>query len=426
MSRARAARRVFIRIIAGWTCLATLVAVPYLFAGWSLGDAAFEAVSGVTTTAATTVVAPEGLPSWLLFHRSLSQWLGGAAVLVMGAVALPYLGLGGLDAFRGVVRSRTEDPTSAVLRRVGIVYGGLTFGIGVSYLAAGMPAFDAVCHALTTASTGGLSTRAQSFGAFGAPVQWVAIVAMLASGASLTAYWRLLHRRRWLQGPELRWYLTAVAVAAALVVVWNALDGGVTVTEVRHSLFMVSSVMSTTGYWVTGIGDWTAPAQAVLLLLMAVGGMAGSVSGGLRVDRVVALLSYLRRDLAEQLHPRAVRPVRVGRQVVDEAAAGAAAGFAIVYGAVSLTAILLLASTGTDLLTAASLVQSSIANVGPGLGAAAPPATAASLGPDERLVLAGVMIAGRLEVLPVLLALSSVLGWSRRRVVQVLRIGSAR
>ena len=303
-----------------------------------------------------------------------------------------------------------------MLRSLGSIYVGLTLVIGVAYGLAGMGWFDAVNHALTTASTGGFSTRERSFDAFGPAVQWVAVLAMVASGASLTAYWRVLTRRRLhQQGPELRWYLGTVVVAAGLVTLWNASDQGLTLLSVRHSLFTTASVTSTTGYWVTGVGGWVEPAQALLLVLMAVGGMGGSVSGGLKVDRVVALGSELRRDLAEQLHPHAVRPVRVGRRVLDASTTGTAAGFVVVYGAVSLAGVLAVALTGADLLTAGSVVQSAIGNVGPGLGAVAPPATADVLEPAARAVLVVVMLAGRVEVLPLLLAVGNVGGVLVRR-----------
>ncbi|MBK9181192.1 MAG: TrkH family potassium uptake protein [Acidimicrobiales bacterium] len=408
-------------VLAGWVVLALAAAVPYLATGTfdRPSDAVFEAVSGVTTTGMTVLRAPEQASRGVLLWRAATQWIGGLAVLVLVGAVLPSLGAGGANpaGAGGVHGGRNlSGRVRATVRRLGPVYVGFTAVVAAAYLVAGMGAFDAVAHALTTASTGGFSTHRLSIAAFGsAAVEWVACAAMVLAGLSLPFIWRALTGRpgRLVGSVEVRWYLGGLLAFGVVAAVWNSSSGGLSHEEIRHSLFTVASAGSTTGYWVTGIGGWLSPAQALLLLAMAIGPCSGSLGGGLKVERVLALSSWVRRDLLVQRHPSAVRPVRVGREPVAEEAARRMVGYFTVTFLLAMAAMVFVATLGADLLTAVSAVVSALANVGPALGRLAPPQTAADLGPGARAVLAVVMLVGRLEVFPVLVGLGAALHGAR-------------
>lgn len=400
-----------------WSSLlaAGLVALPYALSGIDLDAALFEAVAGVTTTSATTIEDPGELGHGLVLWRAASQWVGAAAVVLLVVVALPQLGIGGLDPGGVVTRSarRVAPRASAAIRRLGVAYLGLTVAVGVAYAAVGMPTFEAVVHALTTASTGGFSTRAGSLGAFDSmAVEVVAIVGMAAAGTSLPLAWRVVRRgdvgALW-SSVEFRMYCLVLVVVAGGHLAGNGVDDGV-VTGIRRSVFASTSAISTTGFEIESLAAIDPGSAAILILGMGTGAMAASLSGGFKLVRVMAVYGFVRRELVRQLHPGLRASVRVGRSALSEPMANRMIGSIslslglLVGGALVLSAVDPALDSSTAIIDAVSIAVTSLANAGPAEVADASLSWPAGLGVVGRLTAAALMLVGRVEVTPVLVA----------------------
>jgi trk system potassium uptake protein TrkH len=425
---------VFAAVGAAALALVVATTIPYLATGTlsRLDDAVFEATAGITTTS-FTVLDVDGASRGILLWRSLSQWIGGGIALVLAVSVLPFLGAGegelkhagplALRSSRFLVRAReTLEPVIAW-------YAGFTVAVTAAYLAAGMGAFDAVAHALTTVSTGGMSTRAGSIGAFdSAAVEWVGAAAMLIAGGSVALYVAAMRsrRRRLAASTELRAYLVMIGGASAAAVIANAGDGPLA-EVVRHSVFTVASYASTTGFVVTDVAAWVPGLQAMLLVLVGVGAMTGSPGGGFKVLRLLALLSYVRREIVLQLHDRAVVVVRVGRDAVSDELVQRMIGYQAIFSVVAGLGALGLALAGVDVITALSGAASAISNAGPGLGRLTDPSSAAELAAPARGVLMLVMLAGRVEIYPLVVGLGAFADWAapgrRRRMLSTRLAG---
>jgi trk system potassium uptake protein TrkH len=391
-------------------------------------DALFESVAGITTTALSVLEDPEATSRGVLFWRALTQWIGGFSALVVIIAVLPFLGVGGPEGAEartpaGAGRLLSPHVRRMVNRYLGL-YAGLTVAGAVLFVVAGMGLFDAVTYALTTVSTGGFANHQESFAYFdSAVIEWFGAGGMALAGVSIALIWRALRGRSGslLQSAELRAYVVVLVAASAVVVAWTAPSGGPTHDSVRGAVFSVVSAGSTTGHTVTDWSQWSSGPQVVLLLLMGVGAMAGSLGGGFRVIRGLALVSYVQRELERQLHPRIVRPVRVGRASIDDGLADRMVGYQVLYVVTAGLGAFLLAISGEDVLTSLSGTISAIATMGPALGDLGPGDGAMEVTRPARVVLMVVMLAGRLEIYPVLNAVEGAIdrlvGWGRRTVV---------
>lgn len=418
----------FAGVLATWITLVLVSTATYRVLGTfdHLDDAVFESVSGYTTTALTVVGDPELLGRGTLTWRAGTQWVGGLAGLLFVVAVLPSLGVGGLDVTSAgerhagtTLRSRR---TNAVMRRLTVLYTSFTAVGVVLNLAAGMRAFDAVTYAATTISTGGFANHAGSFSYFDSTViEWAGIGGMVLAGANMALLYRVI-RGRDLQAAwrsfELRAYVSALVVGAAVISVATAPAGGPTVESGRHALFHVTSALSTTGHWTgQGWGIWAVGPQVLLLAFIGVGAMSGSPGGGFRQVRALALVGYLRRELVLQLHPRAVGSVRVGHRPVSEEVVGRMIGYQAQYLVVGGVGAVALGALGADLVTSMSGAISALANVGPALGELVPGSGGISELPrPARAVLLPLMLLGRLEIAPVLVGATMALGWRPQRM----------
>lgn len=401
---------IFSVVLSCWLAASLVATIPYLATGAvrSFPDALFEAVAGFTTTAAT-VLHPEGLGEGLLLWRALTQWMGGMGVLILAVTVLPYLGIGGL----GLMRADAPGPSErlvprvrATAQRLSFLYVGLTIVVALAYAAAGMSSFDAVTHAFTTVSTGGFSTYDDSIAHFASPaVEWIAVGAMFLSGGSFALYWRALRGKPLvvLRSPEALAYAAIVAVFSGIAVLTNGTDQGFGADVVRGSVFTVVSLSSTTGYVTADYTVWSSALQLLLLFAMALGGMTGSTAGGFKVFRLLAVLSHGRRQAFLQLHPRIVRTVRLGHQVIPDEVVTRIVGFFGLFMAVGALGTIVVAAFGADIVTAISATAAAIGNTGRGLGALGPSGHFTVLTAPARGVLTVLMLVGRLEIFPVLL-----------------------
>ncbi len=304
------------------------------------------------------------------------------------------------------------------------VYAALT-GIGaVLYLVAGMAPFDAAAHAMTTISTGGFSTRTGGLAAFdAAAVEWVAVAGMALAGASFALLWRGLRavRDSVLVSVELGVYALVLLGATAMVAAGTHEAGTAVHDTVRTAAFTVTSMVSTTGFAVADWTAWPGGLQALLLALMGVGAMSGSAGAGFRIQRALAMVAYIRREVIRQLHPRSVVAVHVGPRLVPEALVARMVGYQVLFVAVTVGGAIALTLTGLDLLTSASGAIAAMATVGPGLGDLGPAAGTTALDGPGLAVVAVLSLAGRLEIYPVALAVLVPARAARRRVRRRVR-----
>lgn len=410
---------VFVSVTTAWLTMAIVGAVPYLLTGaiTSVEMALFESVAGFTTTGSTVLSAGADAAVFdasvgLLFWRSVTQWLGGMGVIVLVVAVLPSVGSWGM----GLLEAEAPGPTGERLtpkvkhtaQHLWTVYLGFTVLVCVGYLAAGMSLYDAASHSLTTVSTGGFSRYTLSIAHFdSAAVEWVAIAAMFVAGSSFSMLYRLVRGQPgpFLRSVEFRLYVGLVAMAT-LVTFLAAGAEHRTATGFRDSLFTVLSIVSTTGYGTADfVGTWAPSAQAVLLILMPIGAMAGSTAGGVKLIRVLAVASLAHRETLGQLHHRLIRPVRVGRSLIDDRVVNRVVGFLVLVLAAFGGSGLIIALTGADIVTAFSASATTLGNVGPGLGEVGPRSDFTVLTPFARMVCIANMVLGRLEIYPVLLAL---------------------
>lgn len=397
----------------GWTCAAVAGAFPFMLSGTLPDpvDALFEAVSGITTTGATTFPDVERLPRSILLWRALLNWLGGLGIVVLFVSLLPRPGIGGVQLMKAEMPGMTAEKLRPRIRETGRLLWGLYLALTLLLFtllwAVGIPLFDAVVHALATVSTGGVSTRNASIAAFGNPWAEVLITFFMLLGAT---HFGLLYRfvRRGEAGPllknrEFQTMLGVIGVATALIAwdLWRT-GGAPFAAAWRLALFQAVAVVSTTGFAAADYTTWTPAAVAVLTALMFTSGMAGSTSGGPKMIRIAIAVKHGVFAVRRLLHPRAISPMRLGELTVTDQLAAAAGGFLFLYLSVFAVSLVILSFAELDQVTTGSMVIASLGNIGPGLGAVGPNASYGFLPAWVKLYLSFLMLVGRLEIYSVL------------------------
>ena len=423
-------RQIFATV--GWTwILTTLVgAVPFVLAGTfdtpgagfveQVVNSVFESASGFSCTGSTVMADFDNAGRGLMMYRQLTQWYGGMGVVVLAVAVLPFLGVGGLELISaeapGTSSDRLTPRVSETARRLWIVYTGFTAAAAIALLAVGGSLYDSVAHALTVASTGGFSPHPDSIGHYGSvAVETVVIVFMILGGTSFSLHWRAVATRTlpYHRNSEFRSYLFVLALASAAVVALLWLRGGLSLgSSIRAGVFNAVSLGTSTGFGnATGpgsVGDyvtWVAGAQLVLLFLMVVGGCTGSTAGGIKVMRMQVLGLVMVRSVQHSQTPRAVIPVRLGRDIISENVVSRVAGFFLLHFLLVIGGLLVVTTLGGEFETTLGAVVSALGNMGPALNQAGPTASyAEAFSQPARLVLALLMVIGRLEILPILLA----------------------
>ena len=397
-------------IVAGsWMLLSWSAAIPYLGAGMGPIDAMFESMSGMTTTGATVMRDFSEYGRGLFFWRALTQWFGGMGVIALFVAVLPRLGIGGRQLFFAEAPGPTNEKLTPQIRKTAAalwtVYAGLTAAQFLALMLVGMPMYDSACHALTTLSAGGFSPHPLSLAGYASPaVEWVIIFFMFAAGANFALHYRTLRGefRVFPKDEEFRAYAGIVAVATLLLVVFLRPELPGFVDRLRHGLFQTLSIVTTTGYASIDFNLWNQQALMVLLILMFIGGCAGSAAGGPKVVRQVLIARYTRLELRRTLHPRGVLPVKLGGRVVSEDVMRGVLVFFLFYLLVFAVCTLIVSALGLDLISALTASIACLGNIGPGLNVVGPMANFADLHPVSKIVLTLAMWIGRLEVLTVL------------------------
>jgi trk system potassium uptake protein TrkH len=409
-----------------WLVCAGFGALPYLLSEPHLGpmEAWFESMSGFTTTGATVIVDLKAFPRAILLWRAVTQWLGGLGILVLFVALLSSLAGGSKALFHyestarmgaGSVQERIQD----LAARLWQIYLGLSVICCLGLIGLGMSPFESVCHTLSAISTGGFSPRNESIGAYQnlAIELWITLF-MLLGGISFLLYAWLLQGRweRWKVEEEAKFYLGIVVA----VVVMIALD--LAIVERRHSwasaireaLFQVVSILTTTGFATADFDRWPTLSRLLLLLVMALGGCAGSTAGGIKVGRMILFFRTIGQEIVRAFRPNQVFTLRLNGQVVDDsvrlqtAFLVALAGVTVALGTLSVA----LLEPGLSMESCLSATIASVFNIGPGLGAVGPSQNFATLGTGAMGVLSLLMLLGRLEFFAVLVLLVPAL-WRR-------------
>ena len=423
-------REALATVLLTWLVVPLVGTVPFVITmDMSFGDALFESMSGFTTTGASVIVDYASVPATLFMWRAMSHWVGGIGILVLFVAVFPQLAIAGRQMFFAEAPGPSEERLTPRLRNTAVavlaVYLGLSVACIAVFVVAGMAPFDAVAHALSTVSAGGFSTHADSFAFYANPaLEWATVVFMFLAGVSLPLLYRTLSGKPLLplRDAEFRAYALILVVASTVLAVILYVRYGA--DAVRLGVFHAVSVMTTTGFASVDFATWARPALAVLLVLMLIGGSAGSASGGVKVVRWLIIIRNTVREVRRTLHPRAVLPVRVGSSIVSEEVLRSVAAFITLYVGLFALSTLLLVAFGAEFEVALTASIACIGNVGPGFGPIGPMGSFADLHQASLAWLTFVMYAGRLEVVTVFVILMpewwriprrSPLSWWRKR-----------
>ena len=406
-----------------WIVMSALGCLPFVFSGAipSYIDALFETVSGFTTTGSSILSDVEALPRGLLYWRSFTHWVGGMGVLVFLLAVSP--GDGGKGFTMHLLRAESPGPdvgklvpkmksTAMILY---IIYIVLTVLNVIFLLIGGMDWLDALCTAFGTAGTGGFGTRNDSIASFSPYIQNVTTVFMFLFGVNFSCYYLLLMRnwRSVLKDEELRFYIgLAVACAALIALDIRGLYGSWEET-IRHSAFQVSTIMTTTGFATTDFDLWPTFSRSILLMLMIVGACAGSTGGGFKCARVLLIFKSLRRNIRKILQPRKVQVVRINGKAVDEQVLDNANAYLAAYVVIIIACFLIISLDGFSVETNLTATLACFNNIGPGLDAVGPTCNFSAFSDLSKVVLSIAMLAGRLEIFP-MLVLCSGSTWRRK------------
>jgi trk system potassium uptake protein len=413
-------RREGLALVTGsWIAGSLVGALPYVLSGTLPGfvDAFFETMSGFTTTGATVLTSIGHQPESILLWRNYSQWIGGMGIITFFVALFPMLGIGAARLFEaempGPQPERLRARVIDTARALWILYFGLSvlqflllWGIGK------LSGFDSLCVTFGTMPTGGFLHLSESIAAYADSVfvTTVVTVFMLIAGANFALYFYAIRRRRigvLVTNPEFRLYIGVFAVSAATITLDLVLRQGIAVgAALRHATFQVASIQTTTGFATADFDLWPSYSRAILLVLMLVGACAGSTGGGLKVVRLLVAVKYAFRQVVAGFSPRSIMPVKVGGEPVTEPMVAAIVGMGLLYVMALAIGFVVMSALGLDTVTAFSAVAATLGNVGPGLGAVGP-VLHYDLIPDVgKLVLAWLMLVGRLEFVTVIALLS--------------------
>jgi len=394
-----------------WLVTGGVGGIPYLF--YELGpiDAYFESISGFTTTGATILKDFAPYPKTFFFWRSLSQWLGGMGIIVLFVAILPQFAVAGRQMFFAETPGPTEEKVTPRITQTAkalwLIYILLTLLEVALLCLSGMPLFDSVCNSFSTMAAGGFSPHPQSImGYQDASITWIITLFMFLAGGNFALQYRVLFQGKWnalLHNEEFRLYTTIVVLMALLLcsaLVWS---GVATFSDgLRDGFFQIASIITTTGFASVDFALWAVPAQTILFTVMLVGGCAGSAGGGVKVIRVLFSLKYLKREIAQVVHPKAVLPIKIDRVTVPDDIQRQILGFLLFY--ISLMTLSSLAVSIIEGDAAVGIVGTAvtIGNIGPGYGAIGPMGSFGHLTSLTKIIFIIDMVVGRLELIPFL------------------------
>jgi len=406
----------FLVVFASWAAVSLAGSLPFLLVLDSgAANAVFETVSGITTTGATVFTGLDHMPISIRWYRQQLQWMGGLGIIVLAVAILPMLKIGGMEIYRaevtGPVKENRLTPRIAeTAKALWLIYLGMTLVCALALWAAGMSLFDAFGHSFATVATGGFSTYDASVGHFQNPViEWLLVFFMFAASINFALHFLALRRATtqvYLHDPEIRLFVTLLLLISSLVTLqlWFKLDDLSFFDALRVAAFQVVSYTTTTGFGTADISIWPGTLPLLMILISALGGCAGSTTGGFKIVRIYLISKQGMRELRRLIHPRSVLPLKFGGKTLREEVANAIWGFLSLYIVCIVFLTLLVASLENDLITAISVVLSAMNNLGPALGEAS--SNWGSLSDPTKWLMSFAMLLGRLEIFTVLVLLT--------------------
>ncbi|MEM9986422.1 MAG: potassium transporter TrkG, partial [Bacteroidota bacterium] len=401
----------------GWLVMSAIGALPYVVSGAipSYTDAFFETISGFTTTGASILGQEiEALPKGLHFWRAMTHWIGGMGIIVLTIAILPLLGIGGMQLYAAEVPGPTPDKLTPRIKetakRLWIIYVALTFLEALLLIFGGMNFFEAICHAMSTLSTGGFSTRQGSMGDFNAYHQYVVTLFMFLAGTNFALTYAALKGKpiRLWQNEEFRvyLYLTLGLIMVVTGIVWLQTNAGLE-QSFREASFQVLAIITTTGFGTADYTQWGAFATILFFFLMFSGASAGSTSGGIKVIRILVVTKNSLLELKRQLYPKAILPVRFNGKAIPVEVVGKILVFFLFFVLWFFIGTLVMAALGLDVASAMGATIATLGNIGPGIGSVGPgdPQNFAAIQDGGKWFLSFLMLLGRLELFTVMLVI---------------------
>ena len=401
----------FVTVALSWIVLSIIGAIPFVISRSIPNpvDALFETVSGFTTTGASILSDVEALPHCMLMWRSFTHWIGGMGVLVFILSLLPLTG----GYHMNLMKAESPGPSVGKLvprlkhtaRILYAIYFAMTLLEVVLLLFGRMSLFDAFCTAFGTAGTGGFGIKNDSFTSFSPYIQWVVTIFMMLFGVNFNFYYYILYRnvRKALSMEEVRTYFLIILGAIGIIFVnlmqtmsnaWDAL---------RHASFQVASIITTTGYASADFDQWTQTCKTVLVILMFIGACAGSTGGGMKVSRLIIMFKTVVKELSSYFHPKNIKKIKMDGKPVEHEVVRAVNVYFITLMGIFTISVFLVSFEGRDLVTNFTAVAACLNNIGPGLSQVGPTQNFGMLTGFSKYVLMFDMLAGRLELFPLLL-----------------------
>ena len=413
-----------------WLIFSIIGAIPFYASGniESFTDAIFETASGFTTTGASILRDVEALPKCLLFWRSFTHWIGGMGILVF-MLAFASSSADEMNIMRAESPGPSVEKMVPKVKETAIILYGIytvmTIILIIALIIAGMPVFDSVCHAFGTAGTGGFGVKGDSIASYNKVCQGIITVGMMMFGVNFNLYYLIIMKKfkDILHSEEVFTYIIIYLVASILVSI-GTINGFMhsgtyyagfnTVGEaVHHSFFQVASVMTTTGFATMDFNLWATMPKAIMVLVMFIGACAGSTGGGIKVSRIIIYFKEVVRELQSYIHPSSVKSIRLDGKVVSKDTIRTTNVFLMAYIFIFVGSLVIVCFDGFDLVTSFTAVTATINNIGPGLGIVGPTGNFADFSILAKWVFIFDMIAGRLEIFPVLIMLS-IKTWRRK------------
>lgn len=405
------AREGFVTVALSWIVMSAFGAAPFVLNGDipSPTDALFETISGFTTTGASILSNVEGLSQCSLLWRSFTHWIGGMGVFVFLLAILPMTGGYNMHLMRaespgpsvGKIVPRVRD-TAKILYGI---YIFMTIVEVVLLLIAGMPVFDAVATSFGTAGTGGFGIKNDSMAGYSILIQGIVTVFMILFGVNFNAYYFLLgkHKKEAFKMEEVHWYFGIIAVCI-LIITWNIRGAfGSLFLAFHEAAFQVGSIITTTGFATANFDLWPQLSRTILVVIMFVGACAGSTGGGIKVSRIVILLKTVKQEMGYFIHPRSVKVIKMDDKALDKSTVRSVSAFLVTYVIIFGVSMLILAFDELDMVTNFTAIAATFNNIGPGLELVGPSGNYGMFTPLAKYVLMFDMLAGRLEIYPILL-----------------------
>ena len=409
-------RQAFVLTLFSWLLIAFFGSIPFIYVSTFLSytDAFFESVSGITTTGATVINNLDSLSEGILIWRALLQWFGGIGIIVLAIAILPTLQIGGMQ----LLHMEHDDPYEKTLPKINqfvleifALYIFLSIFCAILYYFAGMSGFDSIIHAMTTISTGGFSSHDKSFAYFNSSnIEIISVIFMIIGSLPFVVYLHFLHGQKSLivKDEQIKLFFIILLLIIFLTTIWLIYSRSMPVNiSIRLAFFNITSILTGTGYTTDNYSTWGSFGLVIMLIIMFIGGCAGSTTGGIKIFRLQLLFRGAKAQIKKLTHPHAVLLMRFNGKTVTENTYNSIMGFFFMYIFIFILSSISLSFFNLDFLTSLSAAASAISNVGPGIGSIiGPNGNYSSLNNGAKWILSITMLIGRLEIFTILVLLS--------------------